>query len=160
MAVDCALPLDCSDTYGALTIDGWSLHTGAWCAFDLSTLYESAEHRGSNVLVESLPGRVARPLLADETEISLPMLFSGAVNRLGAAHADSVAGLFTNRAAFTARLIAPIRAGVASLPASLAVPGGPALTGGVQPLRLGWNLLPNGYARATLTLRIPGGSLN
>lgn len=160
MAVDCALPLDCSDTYGALTIDGWSLHTGAWCAFDLSALYETADHRSGNVLVESLPGRSARPIVDDETEISLPMMFSGAVDREGTPLPDAAAGLFSNRAAFTARLIDPIRAGVASLPASLAVPDGTTLTGEVQPLRLGWNLLPNGYARATLSIRLPSGSLD
>ena len=155
MADLCPLPIDCTDTYGTLTIDGWSMHTGAWCAHDLSTLYEGAEMRGENVLVESEPGRAARPGLDDETDYSLPMMFSGAVDREGTAHTEGAAGLMLNRQSFRARLIEPIRNGTASLPATLDVPGQGELTADVQPIRLDWTLLPGGYARAVLLLRIP-----
>ena len=161
MADLCPLPVDCSDTYGELTIDGWSLHTGAWCAHDLSPLFESADHRGENVLVETLPGQQARSLVDDQTDYRLRMMFSGAVDRTGTAHPEGAAGLAANRRAFTNRLIRPIREGTATLPASLVEPdpAGPVTyTADVQPLRLDWTLLPGGYARAVLRLRIPAGA--
>jgi hypothetical protein len=157
----CPRPLDCSEVYGTLTIDGESLHRGGWCAFDLSSLYDSPEFRGDNVLVESEEGRVARPVVTDETDYSLPLMFSGAVDPDDAPYLYVAGGLLANREAFTATFVAPIRTGTASLAATLAVPdpydGTPtAFTFDVQPLRLvDWQLLPNAYATATLLLRVP-----
>jgi len=155
----CPLPLDCSEVYGELTIDDWSLHGPAWCAHDLSPLYESPELRGENVLVESLAGRIARPMLTDETEYALRMMFSGATDRTGTPYVNAPGGLHANRRAFTERLIDPIRNGTASLAAELVIPdenGDPiTLLFDVQPLRLEWRLLPNAYARAVLELRVP-----
>ena len=155
MADLCPVPVDCSDTYGELTIDGWSLHTGAWCAHDLSPLFEGADHRGDNILVETEPGQQPRPLVDDQTDYRLRMMFSGAVDREGNAHTEGAAGLAANRRAFTNRLIRPIREGTATLPATLVEPGPVTYTANVQPLRLDWTLLPGGYARAVLRLRIP-----
>lgn len=157
----CARPINCTETYGELSIAGWSLHTGAWCAWDLSPLYSSPEFRLENVLVESDDGRVARPALTDETDYSLNMVFSGAESRLGAAYTHHPGGLLANLRAFEAQLVTPIRTGTASLSAELAVPD-PSDAGATitftfdcQPLRLLWTLLPDAYARAVLELRVP-----
>ena len=157
----CAHPLDCSTSYGELTIDGWSLHTGAWCVPDLSPIYESPEFRGDNVLVETEHGRVARPIVTDETDYALRMMFSGAVDRSGTGWTNHAGGVLANRRAFVDHYIAPIRNGTAALPATLVVPDPDTVDGtltfefDVQPLRLTWNLLPGGYARAVLRLRVP-----
>jgi hypothetical protein len=161
----CPVPLDCSDTYGTLAIDGETLHRGAWCAHDLSSLYDSPEFRGGNVLVESEEGRVARPIVTDETDYSLPMMFSGAVDPDDSPYLYVAGGLLANREAFTAAYVTPIRSGTADLPATLSIPdpvdGTPTVwTFDVQPLMLtDWQLLPNAYATATLLLRIPKPSL-
>jgi len=159
--VDCALPLDCNDVYGALTIRGWSLHTGAWCAYDLSPVFSSPAFRGENIKVESYPGRQPLVLVDDESEISLQMMFSGAEDRLGVASAASNAGLMTNLRAFREHIIDEVRNGaVATVASTLVVPedgGDVTYAADVQPITLDWTLLPGGYARAVLGLRVPGG---
>jgi len=157
----CPLPLDCSETYGRLTIDTWSLHTGAWCAFDLSTLTDSPEFRGENILVERLAGRVARPMLTDETTYTLPMLFSGAEDRTGTPWTSPAGGLLANIRALSDRIVEPLRDTDATLPATLEVPDPDdpdadlTYVFDVQPLRIVKELLPGGYARGVLTLRVP-----
>ena len=157
----CPLPLNCSDVYGELTVDGWTLHGPAWCAHDLSALYESPDFRDANVLVETEEGQIARPMVTDQTDYTLPMMFSGAVDRTGAAYTVPAGGLLANLRALEARLIDPIRSGTADLSATLTVPDPMdpnediVYTFDVQPLRLTWTLLPGGYARAVLNLRVP-----
>lgn len=158
----CPLPLNCSEVYGRLTIATESLHRGAWCAFNLSPLYDSPEFRGDNVLVETEEGRAARPMLTDETDYSLRMMFSGAVKANGDPWAAPAGGILANRRQFHDWYIDPIRSGTASLAATLAVPDPDdpeellTYEFDVQPLRLsGWTLLPNAYARATLEIRVP-----
>ena len=157
----CPLPLNCTDTYGKLTIAGVELQGPGWCAFDLSPLYDSPDFRADNPLVETQPGRVARPTIADETDYSLRVMFSGATDQAGTPHVDPAGGLLANRFAFVAALIDPIQSGAAAdLPAVLEVPSA---SGGTttylfdcQPLKLdGYTLLPGAYARAVLELRIP-----
>ena len=158
----CPLPLDCSETYGRLSIDEETLHRGAWCAFNLSPLYDSSEFRGDNVLVERLEGRVARPIVTDETDYTLRLMFSGAVKPDGTPWAAPAGGILANRRAFHDTYLDPIRSGTASLPATLEVPDPDdpnevlVYEFDVQPLRLtGWTLLPNAYARANLDIRVP-----
>jgi len=155
----CPLPLDCATTYGALVIADVTLHGPAWCAHNLSSLYNSPAFRDANVLVESEEGTVARPIVDDETDYSLPMMFSGATNQAGAPWVNAAGGLLDNRQEFTDTFCAPIRSGIATLPATLTVPSG---LGGVtiytfpcQPLALSnFALLPGAYARAVFELRL------
>jgi hypothetical protein len=160
----CGPPIDCSETYGRLVIDGETLHRGGWCAFDLSSLYDSPEFAGENFRPEGIVGSVAYPTITAETDYSLPMMFSGAVDPDDAPYApgtDARGALLANRFAFEQTFVTPIRTGTATLPATLTVPF-PSPTGvrvfsfDVQPLRLtGWTLLPLGYARTVLDLRVP-----
>lgn len=157
----CPNPLDCSIVYGELAINGWSLHNGAWCAWDLSALFESANVKGENVDVPQIDGRVARAGRDDETVYSLPMMFSGAVTHAGLAWDHPPGGLLRNLRDAEGRWVRPIRSGTPSLPATLTVPEPDGydlvLTAAVQPTRLAWQLLPNSYARAVLTLTVPAG---
>ena len=162
MAELCPAPLNCSETYGELVIDAVTLHGPAWCAWDLSPLYDSPEFRDDNILVERLAGRVARPTVIDETDYSLRLLFSGYSNQSGSTvWTDGAGGLLANRRTFVETFVEPIQTGTADLAATLTVPDG---AGGAdivfefacQPLKLsGFTLLPDGYARAVLELRIP-----
>lgn len=159
MAEICPLPLDCTDTYGRLEVDGWALQGAAWCAYDLSEIYESPNFRGVNWEVEDRPGTIAQPVLDGEQTYSLPMMFTGAVDRTGTPWGNPAGGLLANRRQFESHFIRPIRTGTASLPAILDVPD-PDTAGvwlpapvSVQPLRLTWRLIPGGYARGVLTLR-------
>ena len=158
----CPLPLNCSETYGELEIDGDSLHGPAWCAHNLSPLYDSPDFRDDNPLVETQPGRVARPTIVDQTDYSLRLMFSGATDQAGTPHDDPAGGLLANRRLFVATFIDPIQSGAAvDLPATLTVPdaaGGADIVFAFacQPLKLsGFTLLEGGYARAVLELRIP-----
>ena len=161
MAKPCPDPIDCTDTYGRLQIDGWSLQGPAWCAYDLGDLYGSSNFAGDNWVVEDRPGAIAQPLLCAETTYSLPMVFSGAVNREGTPWANPAGGLIANRRSFEDRFITPIRTGTASLAAILDVPdpddpeGWIPLAIDVQPLRLSWQFTPEAYGRGVLTLRVP-----
>lgn len=162
MMPSCPVPLDCNDVYGRLVIDGWSLHTGAWCAYDLSDLFRSPAFKGENVPVDGEPGTSARSLLPDETTYSVPMMFSGAVDRTGTPHTDTDGGLLANRQAAVARWVDPIRNGTATLAASLYLPtpagGEVEWSAAVQPLGFeDWQLLPVGYAEATLAVRVTAG---
>lgn len=157
----CARPLNCSDVYGELVIDGWSLHTGAWCAWDLSPLFESPLAKGENIDVPQIDGRVPRAWRDDETTVTLPMMFSGAVTMAGLAWDDPAGGLLRNLRDAEGRWVRPIRTGTPTLAATLTVPEPDGtdlvLSAAVQPTGLAWQLLPNGYARAALTLTIPSG---
>ena len=161
MASICPLPLDCSEAYGRLSIDGWTLHNGAWCAWDLGELHDSPATDGTNWYVEDRDGNIPQAVVLAETTYSIPVAFSGAVDRLGVAWANPAGGLFANRRAFEAHYIAPLRNGTASLPAVLQIPD-PDTDGAwidvavdVQPTRLTWQLHPGGYARGVLTLVVP-----
>ena len=158
----CPLPLACSTAYGELTVDGWSLHGPAWCVTNLSDLRNSPSIRLENVEIEDQPGAIPKPGLDDVEDYSFPIVFSGAVDRTGTPYANPAGGLFANRDALHARLVAPIRSGTSDLPAMLELPdpddvnGTITYLGDVQPLQLrNWQERPGGYAVATLVVRVP-----
>lgn len=162
MASICPLPLDCSTAYGELTIDGWTLHGPAWCVTSLSDLRNSPSIRLDNIEVEDQPGTIAKSGLDDAEDYSLPIVFSGAVDRTGTEYANPAGGLFANRQALHDRLIAPIRNGTADLPAVLDLPDPDdseatiGYVGDVQPIMLrNWQERPGGYAVAILVVRVP-----
>ena len=97
--------LDCPPCGATLELAGWSQHTGAWCAVDLSALLSGADTRGDSVLVERLDGQVGRDRLFDETTYSLPYVFSGAVDRLGDPYGDADEGRAANLLAFRGQVV-------------------------------------------------------
>lgn len=165
MASPCPLPLNCTLTYGRLTVDGWALQGPAWCVYDLSEMYVSPNVQGSNWEVEDRPGAIAQPVLVAEGTHQLPVAFSGAVDRTGVPWPNPAGGLLANRVAFESHFIRPIRGGTASLPALLEMPDPFDAEGwlefplDVQPLRLTWRLDPEAYAHGVLTLRVPEGGV-
>lgn len=70
-------PLNCETCYGTLTIDEVSMHTPAWCLFDLSALWSTPEYRGSNRVIPGRQGRKPYKRRIDETRYSLPLLVTG-----------------------------------------------------------------------------------
>lgn len=156
--LNCPLPLDCSESYGTLVIATVPLQGPAWCAPDLSPLLESPAFRGENPTIERLAGRSARPIIDDETEYSIRLVFSGATDQAGVPHASGPAGLLENRRVFEDTYIRPIREGSATLAAELTVPDGgegDTYEFGIQPLRLTFELQPRSYALGVLRVRVP-----
>ena len=156
----CARPLNCTTTFGTLTIGGLSLHGPAWCAFDLSPLTDSPEFRDSNILVESLPGRAARPTVVDQTDYSLRMMLSGYSNQAGVPWSNPAGGLLANKLKLIEELVEPIQQGTSSLAGVLTVPhpesGNIVYTFDCQPLRITVSTPRSSpYARGVLELRVP-----
>lgn len=142
--------LDCPPCGAELTLAGWSQHTGAWCAVDLSELLSGPETRGSSVLVERQAGRVPRARLFDETEYALPYVFSGAVDRTGTAYSAADEGRAANLLAFRAQVVTgQVIAG------SMEWDDGTVQSGSCIAERMEVELQPGGLALASLRLVIP-----
>lgn len=156
----CPVPLNCTDTYGTLTIGTVSMSGPGWCAYDLSVLGDSLDEKGDNVDVPWVGGSIPRGLLDAETPKTLPLMFSGAVDQDDTPYANPAGGLDANRQTVHDLLVAPIRDGTAT--SFVAVwtrpdpddPDGTVdWTATVQPRALaGWQLEPGGYATADLEL--------
>lgn len=142
--------LDCPPCGAELTLAGWSQHTGAWCAVDLSELLSGPETRGDSILVERLDGRVPRDRKLDETEYVLPYVFSGAVDRLGTPYANADEGRASNLLAFRTQVVtAQVISG------EMEWDDGTTYGGSCIAERLVVELRPGGLALATLRLIIP-----
>lgn len=142
--------LDCPPCGATLTLAGWSLHTLAWCVADLDDLLAGLDARGESVRVERLEGRVPKDRRAEETEFSIPMVFSGAVDRQGDPYADADVGLATNRLAFRDQIVTR-----KVIPASLEHDDGTVESGDAIAKRLLWVSKPGALALATLHLIVP-----
>lgn len=142
--------LDCPPCGAELTLAGWSMHTGAWCAVDLSGLLSGLEVRGEGVLVERQDGQVPKRRRFDSTDYSLPMVFSGAVDRDGDPHTDADEGLAVNRRAFRGQVVT-----AQVIEAQLAYPDGYVEVADAIATRLEWEVKPGALALATLQLTIP-----
>ena len=97
--------LDCPPCGAELELAGWSQHTGAWCAVDLSPLLSGADVRGGSWLVEDRHGQHPLPRRFNETTYSLPYVFSGAVDRLGDPYGDADEGRAANLLAFRGQVV-------------------------------------------------------
>lgn len=142
--------LDCPPCGAELTLAGWDQHTGAWCAVDLSELLSGPDMRGDSVLVEAQDGRSARARRPDETAYTIPMVFSGAVDRTGSAYADADAGRASNLLAYRAQVVTgQVIAG------SMTYDDGTVESGDCIAEKLTVTLRPGGLALASLRLVIP-----
>lgn len=149
--------LDCPPCGAELTLAGWSQHTGAWCAVDLSALLSGPETRGESVLVERLDGQVARRRRFDETTYTLPYVFSGAVDRLGDPHVDGLGdpvsanvGRARNLLAFREQIVTAL-----VIAGSMEYDDGTTFAGTCIAERLEVEVKPGGLALASLRLVIP-----
>lgn len=144
--------LDCPPAGGTLTLAGWSQHTGAWCAVDLSELLGGPDMRGDSILVESQPGRQARDRVADETTYTLPYVFAGAVDRNGTPYTECSydEGRASNLLAFRGQIVTG-----QVITGSLTHEDGTVVSGDCIAERLRVEVKPHGIALASLRLVIP-----
>lgn len=150
--------LDCPDCGAELQIEAagdWqTMHRGAWCAADLSELLSSPALRGESKLIRGNDGRTFSRRRPDETTYSVPMVFSGAVDRNGNVKEphDHEAQLETNRAWFEANIVEP--SWTSALNARLLMPDGNTRTATVM-CTFTWTVKPGHHALAVLSLTIP-----
>jgi len=106
----------CTDCTGELIInpggddEGFmetSLHTPAWCALDLATLWAGAETRGGNVTVPGAIGTRAQRRRIDETEYTIYMGINGKRDKDGVYVSDPLTQLYTNIAYLRENVVDP-----------------------------------------------------
>lgn len=152
--------LCCSTTTGHLAIDGVSMHTGAWCCLDLRPLYFSAKKRGENVVIPGASGQRAYPMRKDQTDVTLRMLISGAVNVVGTPSPHGpIRGLWDNLDFLDTYVVGPPAAPTATRTATVTLPGGLVKTAAVQVVDLVRGEGTAELIRAGLVLRLPAGRL-
>lgn len=88
--------LSCSTCFGTLTVNSVLLNGPAWCAYDLTTLLDEADLRGSDRLIPSLAGVVANKRRRTVTRKDFPVAITGLYNRLGVRQTDRAMGLIAN----------------------------------------------------------------
>lgn len=150
--------LACCPCTGHLTINGINMHTPAWCIVDLIELWMPPKTRGVNIVIPHVSGTRARPYRITETDYSLPMMISGAVDQFGAPDAAGVmARLWKNMKYLHDNVTDPPTAPTATVPASLLMPDATTLTADVQVIgmTLGYHIAE--LTKATLDIRIPAG---
>ena len=147
----CAEPIRCSTAYGRVWIDGLSLNEAWWCAYDHSQLWAVTGWRGESRLVEGEPGRRPRPGVADEREVDLPIMVTGALDWTGQTYDDPVEGMLRNVEHLRGRLL---RSGQVTLPLHWQV-GGLWTQIACQPRELDVDLLPQVVIEARLTVALP-----
>jgi len=143
---------------GELTINGVSMHTPAWAVVDLTVLWMGAQVRGFDRLIPFAPGVIPHRRRMTVTQHSLPMVITGAVDRLGVAWPDPWEGLEANIDYLRAFVVDPTNATDGTLPATLDMPSGASRTADIHVLRLSLGVVQSGLMRATLDISIPEGA--
>lgn len=161
--------LNLSFSDGNLSIDGIPMKTHGWNVLDLRPLWMPASIRGSDKILPGASGVRAYPRRPTVTEISLSMIITGEANMLGAPPVTGVEhvsqALFiqlqANIAYLRANVIDPISPSTdGTRTAILTMPDGSTRTGAVHVVGLTVNDMKEHIMATTLTLSIPGGTLN
>lgn len=149
-------------SYGALTINGTSMHTYAWNVADIRPLWSPQAYRQANVVIPHASGQRAYPYRIDQAEHQLPMYLTGVVNSSGTPHANRFQGLNDNIDALLSAILTPPSAPTATVSASITMPDTTVRTANVQVL--GLIMQPNLASRenpkvmlAALHLIVPSG---
>jgi len=157
---DAAGPIECTSSYGTLTIGSVLLSTPAWCLPDLSPLWGSPDLRGSNRLIPGRQGRKAYKRILDETKFTLPILVTGYCDSEGRNYAEVglsyPAGLEANIAFLQNQFglddPSAMETDDSTLEAWFTLPSGNVRTSNVQVVGLNGQLLPGALFRGTLDL--------
>ncbi len=138
---------------GELFVGSVSLMCPAWAVIDVSPLRQGATHRGTDVLIPGVAGRVGMPRRKDATAFQLPMVIDCTVDRTGAATASVPAGLMVNVDYLEANVSGPVATGTGTRTVTLGSKSGAAHVS----MQLGEQIGP--LRRAVLTLDFPGGGI-
>lgn len=143
---------------GHLTINSVLMHTPAWCVLDLIQLWLPPKIRGTNLLIPRVVGTRPRPVRITETDYSLPMAISGAVDQDGIVDPDGVLMcLYRNLQYLQTNVTDPPTPPTATVPASLELPNGDVLTAEIQVLGITVSDHVKMLTNAVLDIRIPAG---
>ena len=88
--------INCSDCFGTLTVNGVLLNGPAWCAYDLRSLWDEADLRGSDRLIPSTSGVIAYKRRRTVTRKDFPLAVTGLYDRLGVRQTDRAMSLTAN----------------------------------------------------------------
>lgn len=152
--------IDCDLSFGWLTIDGHSLHTPAWCAYDLSPLWGTPEVRGGNRLLPGATGVLPYRKRATETRLSLPFVVYGAFDADGTPNEDPFAGLEANLAFLYTYVILPTNTGDGTRELVWHRPSGSSTTADVHVVGYRPSVKPGGIALGTLEIADPTGTVH
>lgn len=123
-------------SYGALTINGTSMHTYAWNVADIRPLWMPQAYRQGNVVIPHATGQRAYPYRVDQAEHQLPMFLTGVVDAAGNLHPNRYKGLNDNIDALLSAILTPPSAPTATVSASITMPDATVRTANVQVLGL------------------------
>jgi hypothetical protein len=151
------MALNSATPHGSITISGVSLNTPAWRVLDLTDLWLDGRQRGKDRLVPGAAGVVANMRRRTVTEVDLPMVIIGDCDQTGAAHTDSMDGLWRNVDYLNDNVCSPTGTGDGTRAAVLTLPSGTTLAESVHVLGLELGASSRTGKLATLTLSIPSG---
>ena len=155
--------LNCSTCFGSLTVNSVLLNGPAWCAYDLTVLFDEADLRGSDRLIPSLAGVVANRRRRTVTRKDIPLAITGLYDRLGVRQADRAMSLIANIEYLKDNLGFASTSGGGTVTASWLRSDGTTRTASVHVLSLRHALLaPNAtraiyVSNAVLSLSLPAG---
>lgn len=154
---------------GNLSVDGIPMRTHAWCVLDLRPLWMPSAIRGSDKVLPGATGVRAYPRRKTITEVTLPIVISGAADRNGIPPTVGAPGL---KAALFTQLevnVAYLRANVidpnfvttdGTRAVILTMPSGSTRTGNVHITGLTVSSMDQHIMACDLTISLPGGTLN
>ncbi len=147
-----------AECLGELFINDVSMNTPAWNVLDITPLWMPPASRGTNVLIPYVAGKRAFPMRVDQTDYSLPMVISGAVDKDGNPDPDGViACLYRNLHYLRDNVYGPVDGTTVTWPASIFLPWGDLLEADVQVMAIVPSLHISEVTKATLELRFPAG---
>lgn len=160
MATSVAVPLVPQACPQTLTVSGESMQRAAFSVYSLDDLLQAA-YRHSDVLVPDQEGVSPRAPIRAAFDASIPMVFSGAVTRLGAAvaRANQLSELAVTRRWFEANIVDPPATAAGTRAATLTDTDGTALTASLHTISWTWTQkgVPPGVARAVWRVEVVEG---
>ncbi len=156
-------PLNPSTRFGALTLNGVSMHTAAWDTGNVWVLWTPLGRRGTDVMLPGAPGVLPMPRRLTATTVTLELVIGAAVDHLGAPYDSDAEALEGNVDYLRANVTDPFPPGsdpdTGTITAQLTMPSGAVRSGQVTVEDLVLGDFTRQGALATLDLTVPLGVL-
>jgi hypothetical protein len=154
------MPLSTATPNGQLTINSVALNNafGAWRCLDLSELWLRGAQRGRDRVLPGATGVIPYRRRITVTEVDLPMVIGGDVDRLGNVNSNKISGFQVNLEYLMANVVAPTGAGDGTRAATLTLPSTTTRTADVHVLGLELGRAFKHGKMASLTISIPVGA--
>lgn len=152
--------LQCPTCDGTVTIAGHSMHRKAFCLYDLSSLFNGTERRGSNRIRPGYAGAKAYRRRRDATQHSLPIHVSGAYDVNNAVAAVSFDRTLEENLTWLQANLVEDPGGNGTRTLVWTLPSGRTITAAVQVLRLRGQRRPGRLFTGVLDIEDPGALLH